>query len=229
MKCSQCASAIGVFSPEWQSQRETGEKTCPSCGAAVEPVFGGIKFAKWFLGSGAIVAAITFAMTRSAVLAVLNGFFIGVCVALLPSIELRRRKHFDSGIRHALNRPLTLPSWLSSPDWLGLVAKATWAACAKLLLLAAIALSVPPPWSGVLLIVLGAFGILPWGSSPGASKAAKLGAVCQLVAGLAILVRYSTYLLRPAATADGCMRASGSACALTTWQATIGRGRVKTG
>ena len=137
MKCSQCASAIGVFSPEWQSQRERGEKTCPSCGAAVEPVFGGIKFAKWFLGSGAIVAAITFAMTRSAVLAVLNGFFIGVCIALLPSIELRPRKHFDSGIRHALNRPRSLPSWLSPPDWLRLVGRATWAVCAKLLLLAA--------------------------------------------------------------------------------------------
>jgi len=149
----------------------------------VEPVFGGIKFAKWLLGSGAIVAAITFAVSTSPVLAVLNGFFIGVCVALLPSIELRPRKHFDSGIRYVLNRPVNLP------DWLGLAAKATWAVCYKLLLLVVIALSVPPPWSGIFLVVFGASGVMSWPSFLGASKAAKLGAACQFVAGLALLIR----------------------------------------
>lgn len=190
MKCSQCSSVVRVLSPEWQRQREKSEKTCPSCGEAVEVVFGGIKFAKWLLVSGAIVSAISFAIRGSAVLAVFHGLMVGVCVSLFPSIELRPRNHFNSGIRHALNRPRTLPRWLSPPDWLKLVGGATWAVCAKLLLLAVIALSVPPPWSGILLIVLGVFGTLPWAPSPGTSKAVKLGAVCQVVAGLAILVRY---------------------------------------
>lgn len=190
MKCSQCSSVIGVFSPEWQGQRGMNEKTCPSCGAAVEPVFGAIKFAKWFAGSGAMVAAVTFAVSRSVVLAALNGFFIGVCIALLPSIELRPRTKSNSGIRHELNRPRALPGWLSPPDWLRLVAKSMWAVCAQLLLLLVIALTVPPPWSGISLVVLGALCLLPWMFSPGASMAAKLGAVCQIVAGLAILVRH---------------------------------------
>jgi hypothetical protein len=196
MKCSSCKSEIGVFSSEWQTQRELKIKKCPSCGAEVEAVFGGAMFTKWLIASGAGIAAITYLFSRSAPLALINGLVFGMFVAFFPSLELRPRAHVNSGARRVLNRSIDLPAWLKPPAWLVKLASSVWAVGSYLFLLIAVALGVPFPWSALLLFVLSAIGLIRRASSDrdptaGAIRS-KVGAIGMLLLGIGLVVhRYA--------------------------------------
>lgn len=45
LKCPHCAERIGLFTKEWQSQRNSEEKTCPACTKKVKVTFSGKRFA----------------------------------------------------------------------------------------------------------------------------------------------------------------------------------------
>jgi hypothetical protein len=194
MKCSSCKSEIGVFSSEWQTQRELKVKKCPNCGAEVEAVFGGAMFAKWLIASGAGIAAITYLFSRSAPLALVNGLIFGMFVAFFPSLELRPRVHVNSGARRVLNRSIDLPAWLKPPAWLVKVASSVWAVGSYVFLLIAVALGVPFPWSALLLFVLSAIGLIrpaSAGREPTAGAiGSKVGAIGMLLSGIGLVVHH---------------------------------------
>jgi hypothetical protein len=194
MKCSLCKSKIGVLSPEWQAQRELKIKKCPSCGSEVEAVFGGATFAKWLVAAGAVVAAVTFLISRSVPLAAINGLIFGMFVALFPSLELRARPNSSSGASRALNRTIDLPPWLKPPAWLLNFANSVWAVGSYLFVLIAVTLGVPFPWSAVLLVVLGAIGLIrrtsPDKEPQGTAIVSKVGAIGMLVLGVGLVVHH---------------------------------------
>ncbi len=199
MKCSSCKSKVGVFSSEWQAQRELKIKNCPSCGVEVEALLGGATFTKWLIASGAGIAAITFLFSRSAPLALVNGLIFGMFVALFPSLELRPRPLESSGLRHALNRSIDLPGSLKLPAWLVKFASSVWAVGSYLFLLIAVALGIPFPWSAVLLFVLGAIGLVRRASTVGELTAAtrgKGGAIGMLMLGIGLVVNHYAYCFR---------------------------------
>lgn len=192
MKCRSCGADVGVFSPEWQTQRELKIKKCPSCGAEVEAVFGGARFAKWLLASGTGIAAITFLFSRSTPLALVNGLLYGMFVALFPSLELRPRPEKTFGVAHALNRSIDLPAWLKPPAWLAKFASLAWAVGSYLFLLIAVALGVPFPWSAALLVLLGTVGLIRR-TLPAAAHTVlgtKVGAIGILVLAIGLVVHH---------------------------------------
>jgi hypothetical protein len=183
-----------MFSAEWQNQRENKIKKCPLCGTEVEAIFGGRTFTKWLVASGAVIAAITFAVNGSVLGAVLNGLALGMGLALLPSMELQPRIQPDSRDRNFWNRPIDLPSWLKPPAWLDYLVKSIWAVGSYLFMLVAVALGIPSPWSGAFLVFLGVIGLIPRESSLCSSKVKaivlRIGAAGMLVAGASLLVHH---------------------------------------
>ena len=196
MKCSSCRSEVGVFSSEWQTQRELKIKKCPSCGAEVEAVFGGATFAKWFIASGAGIAAITYLFSSSAPHAIIYGLVFGMFVAFFPSLELRQRVEVNSGARRILNRSIDLPTWLKPPAWLVSFASSVWAVGSYLFLLIAVALGVPFPGSAVILFVLSAIGLIRPASTdrdPAAGAiGSKVGLIGMLLLSIGLVVHHYT-------------------------------------
>ena len=192
MICSKCSAKVGVFSPEWQSQRELTGRRCPACGASVEVVFGAKTFGTWVLGSAAIIAAVMLVFDAPWSLAVFNGLLFGTLIAFFPSMELRPVAERNTGIRAALNRRIELPSWLEPPPALRASARAIWAVGSYLVLLAAITLNIPPPWSGALLLFMGAIGLSK--PSPNLNKfqvtALRVGAIGLLFLGVILFVHH---------------------------------------
>ena len=194
MKCSSCKSKVGVFSSEWQTQRELKIKKCPSCSVEVEAVFGGAVFTRWLIASGAGIAAITYLFSRSAPLAFTNGLIFGMFVAFFPSLELRPRSHINSGARRVLNRSIDLPAWLKPPAWLVNFSSSVWAVGSYLFLLTVVALGVPFPWSALLLFLLSAIGLIRRASSDRDLTAGaigrKVGAIGMLLLGIGLVVHH---------------------------------------
>ena len=196
MKCSSCKFEVGVFSSEWQTQRELEIRTCPSCSAEVEAVFNGSVFTKWLIASSAGIAAITYLFIRSAPLALTSGLVFGMLVAFFPSLELRPRTHVNSAATSLLNRSINLPAWLKPPAWLVKLTSFVWAVGSYLFLLIAVAFGVPFPWSALLLFMLSAISLLRRASSdrnttPGAIGC-KVRAIGMLVGGIGLVVhRYA--------------------------------------
>ena len=185
-----------MFSPEWQIQRELKIKRCPFCGVEVEAVFGGATYTRWLVASGAGIAAFIFLFTESASIALSNGLVFGMVVAFFPSLELRPRPCVSSGVSRALNRSIDLPAWLKPPAWVAQFAGSTWAVGSYLFLLIAITLGVPFPWSAVLLVALGAIGLMRRTSASGEPAAAaigsKTGAMGMLALGMVLVVHHYT-------------------------------------
>ena len=69
--CPHCAKPIAMFGPEWQEQRGSRDRFCPSCRKAVVVHHKGTVFATWALSFG--------------VAAALAGYLFGslACISLL--------------------------------------------------------------------------------------------------------------------------------------------------
>ena len=192
MKCSSCKSEVGVFSSEWQAQRKLKIKKCPSCGAEVEAVFGGVVFTKCLITSGTGIAAITYLFSKSIPLSIINGLIFGMFVAFFPSLELRPRAHVNSGARRVLNRSIDLPGWLKLPPWFVNLASSIGTVGSYLFLLIAVSFGVPFPWSALFLFVLGAIGLIRRASSDQGLTAAAIGSkggsIGMLLLGIGLVV-----------------------------------------
>jgi predicted RNA-binding Zn-ribbon protein involved in translation (DUF1610 family) len=159
MKCPKCGTEIGRLSDNWQSQRESARKRCHACGEVVEIVLDGKTFARWFCGTaGAMFAGIS-ARGVDWPLALFFGFMFGASISVLPSFSLRIRKESERGLRYLLNRPLDLPTWLTPTERTRKLGKSVWAGLSVLMIVLITLLNVPSPWSGVLLLCAGGFGL----------------------------------------------------------------------
>ena len=85
MKCPHCQAEIKIFGKEWQNQRPSKEKHCPSCNGLVDMTFNGRKFAILLLPSLAF-AFITFPLFGQWSLG------ISLAVILLPCAQFQKPK-----------------------------------------------------------------------------------------------------------------------------------------
>jgi hypothetical protein len=159
MNCQNCKAEVGVFSSEWQSQRDLPTKRCPSCSREVEVVFGARSFITWLFVSGAIVGGIIRLFGTPWPYAISTGFTTGLTFALFSSLELRVQHQDPGNIRSKLNKPIALPDWLNAPSWLRSIGRAAWATGSLIFLVVVIAVSIPSPWSDLLLLAIGAIGV----------------------------------------------------------------------
>lgn len=187
MRCSSCNSHVGVFSSEWQHQRDLKIKKCPFCSKEVEAVFSGAVFVKWLVGLWVAIAAITFLISQSESFAFSSGLVLGILAALFLSLELRSPSNPG---KNFLNRSVELPNWLKPPTWFVNFASLAWTVGSYLFILIALTFGVPFPWSALLLVVLGAIGLLhrtsPSKGSRVASVGSKVGATSMLVLGVGL-------------------------------------------
>ena len=58
LSCPHCGATVRIFSAEWQSQRGTKERVCPSCGHGVEVAFS----AKRYVPAAAVLLLVSLAV-----------------------------------------------------------------------------------------------------------------------------------------------------------------------
>jgi hypothetical protein len=80
---------VSVFSPEWQSQRQSPEKRCPDCKSQVEAVFGGLAFFGSLLLVFAPTAFLVYLFPSAAKWIWGVAFPLGLGVAFFSSLRLR--------------------------------------------------------------------------------------------------------------------------------------------
>jgi len=193
MKCQSCSNDVAIFSAEWQSQRDSAVKKCPSCGREVEAVLGARPFFTWFILSGIVIAGIALAVGSPLAVAILYGATSGLLFAVFPSFQLRAPLK-PTGVRSVLNKSIDLPQWLEPAPWARSVGRAMWAAGSLLVMAVAVSLGVPAPWSGFLLAGLGALGIwrrevhMSWFKLAGGGAVAYAASL--LLVGLGLLVHH---------------------------------------
>lgn len=196
MKCPNCSSDVAVFSAQWQSQRDSAAKKCPSCNTEVEAVFGARAFITWFVLAGFTVAGILLVFGASPPAAISYAATSGFMLALLCSLQLRTPIQ-ATAVRSILNRPINLPQRFHPPPWFITISHVTWALASVLLTIFAVSIGLPTPWSGLLLACFGLLGIwrrevhLSWFKLVG--KSALTYAVALLVVGVGLLARHYIY------------------------------------
>jgi hypothetical protein len=159
MKCPKCGVEIGLLSDKWQSQRESATKRCHACGEVVEAVLDGKTFSRWLCGTAGVMFAGMLARGLDWPSALFLGLMFGASISVLPSFSLRIRKESKRGLRQLLNRPVDLPTWLTPTEHTRKIGKGVWAALSVLALVLISLLNIPSPWSGVLLLCAGGFGL----------------------------------------------------------------------
>lgn len=159
MICPHCSFDIKLLSDQWQSQRDASSKHCPACGGSVEIVLDGKTFARWFFGTAGVMLAGMLAIGVDWPLALFLGFMLGASISVFPSFSLRSREESERGLRHLLNRPMDLPTWLTPTEHTRKLGKGVWAALSVLAVVLITLLNIPSPWSGVLLMCAGGFGL----------------------------------------------------------------------
>jgi hypothetical protein len=195
MICPRCSAEIKIFSPEWQKQRELSSRSCPECKGEVEILWDGTRFAAWLFATVAVVGGLMIVVGVAWPLALFLAFMLGALVAMVPSMVMSVPLAEGTGIRATLYRPRALPPWLSQ-KWLRALGRILGAVVSVLVITVLISAYIPSPWSGMLLSVLGAFGlwkrafILPWLQLKGSLAQASSGAL--VVIGIAICVHSYT-------------------------------------
>ena len=159
MICPHCSFDIKLLSDQWQSQRDASSKHCPACSGSVEIVLDGKTFARWFGGTAGVMFVGMLAAGLDWLPALFLGFMFGASISVLPSISLRTRKKSAGGWRALLNRPVFLPEWLTPSERTKKLGQCVWAALSVLAVVLITLLNIPSPWSGVLLLCAGGFGL----------------------------------------------------------------------
>jgi hypothetical protein len=195
LTCPYCKSRVGVFSREWQAQRDVAQKRCPTCGGEVEATFSGKRYIVClasFAGFSWLACAILHVDPAIAFATAMQG----IALSLLPSLQLRASQTNQRGQRAWLYRRINLPAWLSPPAGLRKAARALGAIVSCVFAGVVAVVAFPEPWSGLLLVVAGVAGLasrrlwLSWVRLTGLG--AQLLSAALLLAGIALLVaRYA--------------------------------------
>lgn len=85
--CPRCKVTFSAFSPEWQAQKASKEKYCPSCKSRVVPEYALVPFLGWFAAFTSIGVAGSFFLGAYAFATCL---VTGMLAALFFSLRLRR-------------------------------------------------------------------------------------------------------------------------------------------
>lgn len=159
MNCPHCSFDIKLLSEPWQRQREASNKHCPACGGIVEVVLDGRTFVRWLCITGVVMVMGLLVMGLDWPVALFIGFVFGLSISVLPSFSLRAREEHEKGLRSLLNRPILLPQWLTAAKRTRAFGRGAWATLSVVAIVLVTLLNIPSPWSGVLLLCAGGFGL----------------------------------------------------------------------
>lgn len=86
--CPHCNAQVAIFSKEWQAQRKSKIKACPSCGKTVVVAFDGKTYLRWLVAATPIMLISYFIFG-------FGGFRIflpaAVALPLFPSLRLSKK------------------------------------------------------------------------------------------------------------------------------------------